>query len=75
VRTIQRRIRSLGTQAGLPVSLSPHMLRRSFATHLLNKGADLFTIASLMGHENIEVTRLYALTSPKKREEALLLLP
>lgn len=71
VRTVQRRVARIGQEAGLGVRLSPHMLRRSFATHLLNQGVDLFTIAGLLGHARLDVTQRYARVLPKLRQEAL----
>lgn len=52
-------IRRLADRAGIEVSLSPHGLRHAFATHLVERGADLRVVQTLLGHANISTTEVY----------------
>jgi site-specific recombinase XerD len=62
-------IKRVSKRAGIKKSIHPHQLRHSYATHLINNGAPLEVIQSLLGHEKSETTKIYAQFSGKLRQD------
>ena len=70
-RTLQNVIKRWAKNVGLSPEVSPHTLRHSFATHLLDGGADLKSVQQLLGHENLATTQIYTHVSIERLKETV----
>ena len=67
VDTLRYIVKRISSRAGINKTIHPHQLRHSYATHMVDNGAPLEVIQSLLGHEKSETTRIYAHLSGKLR--------
>lgn len=65
-RSVERIMEKYSKMAGLPIDATPHTLRHSYATDLLNQGADLRTVQELLGHQNVSTTQIYTHVTNKR---------
>ncbi|MBO99286.1 MAG: recombinase XerC [Chloroflexi bacterium] len=70
VRSIQKIVKKCGLNAGLDITIHPHMVRHTFATQMISNGADLRTVQTLLGHSRIATTQIYTHVANKDMENS-----
>ena len=69
-RGVRDNLNRLTKQTAEHIKLAPHMIRHTFATHLLNHGADLRSVQELLGHEHLSSTQIYTHVSKDHLQQA-----
>jgi integrase/recombinase XerC len=69
-RSIRRKLDKYLQEAGISTDISPHVLRHSFATHMLDAGADLRSVQEMLGHESVSTTQIYTHLTTRRLQEA-----
>lgn len=68
-RSVQTMIKRYALKAGIPQDVHPHLLRHSFATHLLDGGADVRVVQELLGHASVTTTQIYTMVTVQRLRE------
>ena len=71
-REIRKVVTDTAKKAGIKVHVSPHTLRHTYATHMLNEGADLKSVGDLLGHESLSTTQIYTHVSNERLRQVYL---
>lgn len=70
-RNVQRIVKNAALRAGINKQITPHKLRHSFATHLLETGTDIRIIQELLGHSNLQTTQIYTKVSQEQMKKVI----